>query len=107
MFLLSPSPYLLNFQVTCLFALVLKVMQFLMLCYDLQGGELISKSLFRSQKSEVLSKLLWKALMDVTPMTVKGKTKFLKVMLKKQIYMNEFTEMGNDPDISDKLFEIE
>ena len=51
-----------------------------MLCYDLQDAELISKSLFRSQKSEVLSKLLSKALMDVTPMIVstfcgKGKLK--------------------------------
>ena len=59
---------------------VKKVKQSLMLCYELQDAELISKSLFRSQKSEVLSKLLSKALMDVTPIIVstfcgKGKLK--------------------------------
>ena len=60
--------------------------------------ELLSKSLFSFNAFTECD--------TVNAFCIKGKVKPLKVMLKKQRYMNEFSGIRDNPDISDQQVEI-
>ena len=65
-----------------------------MLRYDLQDTKLLSKSL--------LSFYAFTGCDTASAFCVKDKRKPLKLMLQNQKYINKFSEIKDDPDISDE-----